>query len=382
MFEKPVLIVADENIPAVKEAFGAFGEVQTYSGRCITAFDVRNADALLVRSVTRVDETLLGTSRVRFVGSATIGTDHVDVSWLTRNNIKFVHVPGCNATSAAEYVIASLLTVAQNRQISLQEKTAGIIGCGNVGSRVQVRLQALGVKCLVCDPPRAEREGIDGFTELDELARADIVSAHVPLVREGAHATCGLISSAFIKSLRPGSIFINTSRGDVLDEKAMLRRLQQQGDLYCIHDVWKNEPVISRELAAAAEIATPHIAGYSIDGKLRATQTLHDALSRFYQQSPAWSALPLLPVPEHATIQIDTNDNVMVVISRLLRQVFNVIQDDRSFRSTLHLEDRGRAFDQLRKQYRPRRECSAYRVIGAAEGAQVQSALNAFGFQI
>ncbi|MCW8962450.1 MAG: 4-phosphoerythronate dehydrogenase PdxB [Gammaproteobacteria bacterium] len=379
-----MLIIADENIPAVHEAFTPFGEVRTLHGRHMTADDVCDADVLLVRSITRVDAALLSGSRVKFVGSATIGTDHVDLEWLAGQGIEFSNAPACNAISAAEYVLSALFTVSDASASGLIDKTVGIIGCGNVGSRVMARMRAIGLQCLVCDPPRAEAEGQSGFVSMQELASADIISVHVPLVKEGRHATRNLINREFIESLPEDCLFINTSRGDVVDEAALKDRLLNGRSFRAILDVWNNEPVIDTELAGMVDIATPHIAGYSIDGKLRATQMLYHALCKFTGSAPQWDPQSVLPKPEQSVIIPPAETGTIELVRQCLHHVYDVRKDDADLRETFGLPDvdRGEAFDQLRKGYAPRRECSAYQVeAGSLNDADIK-ALTTFEFAI
>lgn len=379
-----MLIIADENIPAVHEAFSQFGEVRTLHGRRMAADDVRDADVLLVRSITRVDASLLSGSRVRFVGSATIGTDHVDLEWLAEQGIKFSNAPACNAVSAAEYISSALLTVVNGKSSALVGKTVGIIGCGNVGSRVMTRLQAIGLNCLVCDPPRAEREGQAGFVSMQEVASADIISVHVPLVKEGRHATRNLINREFIQSLPADCLFMNTSRGDVVDEAALKDKLRGNASFRAVLDVWNNEPAIDTELAGLVEIATPHIAGYSIDGKLRATQMLYHAPCGFVGEAQQWDPGTVLPKPEQSVIIPSADTNTVNLVKQCLQHVYDVRKDDADLRATFDLTDtaRGETFDRLRKGYAPRRECSAYQVeAGSMDEANIK-ALTAFEFVI
>ena len=378
-----MLIIADENIPGVFEAFSSFGEVRVLHGRHMTADDVHDADVLLVRSITKVDESLLSGSAVKFVGSATIGTDHVDLDWLQSQGIEFANAPACNAISAAEYVMSALLAVAQDKSIDLAGKTVGIIGCGNVGSRVKVRMEAIGIECLICDPPRAESEGQSGFSSMEEVAQADIISVHVPLVKEGKYATRGLINQAFIESLNPDCIFINTSRGDVVDEMTLKSRLDQHKSFTAILDVWNGEPNIDTDLVEKTVFATAHIAGYSIDGKLRATSMLYHALCKANGEKSVWDVDALLPKPELPVISISPGISTVQAITQCIHHVYDIHKDDTALRGTMGLDkaDRGKAFDQLRKEYAPRRECAAYRIDEKTMDSEYTSALSAFGFK-
>jgi len=378
-----MLIIADENIPGVDDAFSSFGEVRKLHGRHMTASDIKDAEVLLVRSITKVNEELLSGSKVKFVGSATIGTDHVDLDWLRQQDICFSNAPGCNAVSAAEYVLAAVLKLAHQQEMNLTEKTVGIIGCGNVGSRVKARFEAMGISCLVCDPPRAEKEGDTGFADMQAISRADIVTVHVPLVTQGRHPTLGLLDASFISQLNPGTTLINTSRGDVMNEQALKQRLIQQADLNTVLDVWENEPAIDAELVALASIATPHIAGYSIDGKLRATGRLHDAYSHFINQPPVWDYRQVLPKPAEPIITLP-DGAITAVISEALSKAYDITRDDSALRLLFEDDsiDAAAGFDLLRKQYPVRRECSAYGIRGEILSDTVRSALQAFGFEL
>lgn len=289
-------IVADANILDVEPGFSEYGELVLRPGREISAADVRDADALIVRSITRVDAALLEGSRVQFVATATSGTDHLDLEWLHRSGITVADAAGCNANAVAAYVMAALqeLVVPENCQ-------ALVIGAGHVGARVLHRLQRKGVACRVVDPfveergiAEAVRRDFDDrapepvFTDLDKaLAQADIVSVHVPLTAGGAHPTRGLLSAERLSLLRPGSVLINTARGEVLDEIALKQRLLQRGDLQAVLDVFHNEPEIDRELIHLARIATPHIAGYSRAAKQAGTARVLEAFRARFHPRPA-----------------------------------------------------------------------------------------------
>lgn len=355
-------ILVDENMPLARELFAGFGEVVARPGRGLAADDVRDADVLLVRSVTRVDETLLTGSRVRFVGTATIGTDHVDLEWLRAQGIAFASAPGCNAMSVVDYVASALLELAERHGFALAGKRAGIVGLGNVGSRLQRRLQAMGLEVLACDPPLAEA-GRTGLVGMDAIAGCDIVSFHTPLVRDGAHPSFHLGDAAFLARLKPGAILLNTSRGAVVDNAALLAALERRDDLHVVLDVWEGEPLVDRRLAARVALATPHIAGYSYDGKLRGTWMLYEALCAFLGQSPTMT-LGLL-VPASARCVLDVARLAPRRALDLMRAAWRITDDDDAFRATLDADDdaRATAFDRLRKQYPLRREFSTVELV-------------------
>lgn len=369
-------IVADENIPFVEAAFGRFGTVVTRPGRDITRHDVRDADILLVRSVTPVAASLLDDSNVEFVGSATTGTDHVDEAYLLERGIPFAHAPGSNAASVADYVVTCLLLLAHRRSVSLRGRTAGIIGCGEIGGRLARRLPALGMSVLCNDPPRVEAEESlrddPEFVELDTIFKdADIVTLHVPLTETGPHATRHLVDADFLRRLNAGSWLINTSRGGVVDSSALKQALEA-GDLgTSVLDVWENEPRPDTDLVRAVDIATPHIAGYAYDGKVRATSMLYRALCSHLDVVPEWNASASIPSPSKDALQCSPPDARLSEydwLYGLARQAYDLRRDDREMREILggSPDERGAAFVRLRREYRRRRELQRFTVPRSA----------------
>jgi len=377
-------IIADENIPAVAQAFGTLGEVTLLPGRSLQASDVRAADVLLVRSVTRVGRELLEGSRVRFVASATIGFDHVDRDYLESRSIGFATAPGSNATSAAEYVVSALLALGEREGVPLPECRVGIVGCGNVGSRVRDRLSALGCECLVNDPPLRERGGHDDFVELDSLLQADIISLHVPLERAGPYPTWHLIDGAFLRRMKPGAVLINTARGAVVDNAGLDAVLAERSDLRVVLDVWEGEPAIAANLLEKVTLGTAHIAGYSVDGKLRGTEMIYRAVCDHFGCTARWNAADVLP----AAATLDMRDGAVgAALARLREAVFHVYDiraDDARLRGLLELpqEERAAAFDQLRKDYPARREFAATNVRVDEADEALGKLLRGVGFNV
>lgn len=369
-------IVVDENIPYAEEAFGAIGRVESFAGRGLRPAVVRDADVLLVRSVTRVDAALLRGSRVRFVGSATIGTDHVDLDYLRSRGIGFAHAPGSNADSVVEYIVAALLGLAVGRGEGLRGKVIGIIGCGNIGGRLVARLPALGLRVLKNDPPLAARAEADGkphdFVSLDAvLAQSDMITLHVPLAKQGHHATHHLIDSVTLRSLKPGSWLLNSSRGAVVSNKALNRALRDQQIGGVVLDVWENEPTPDAALLALTDLATPHIAGYSFDGKVQGTVMLYEALCEYFGIAPRWSPEAVLaPVPEDRLQLVPPDPDLpeALWLHRLVAQMYDIARDDAALRKMLDLpvEERGAYFSRLRKAYPRRRTFSRFRLPRAA----------------
>jgi erythronate-4-phosphate dehydrogenase len=375
-------IVADENIPCVSEAFASLGDVTLVQGRGLQAGQVKDADILLVRSVSRVDESLLAGSSVRFVGSATIGFDHVDRDYLHAKGIGFSTAPGSNATSAAEYVVSSLMALAEQQGLALAGKTVGIIGCGNVGSRVRARLTALGMHCQVNDPPLQAAGVEDDFVDLATLLQSDIVTVHVPFTRAGAHPTYHVLDAQVFNQLRPGAVLINTSRGDVADNAALNDALAARDDLTVVLDVWEGEPSINLSLLEKVALGTPHIAGYSLDGKLRGTEMIYRAACEFLGAPVQWDVSTALPADTVVSVPAAANDGALLRAAVL--GCYDVRADDRHLRrlAGLAADERPRYFDRLRKEYPVRREFAATRLVGASIPDAEREQLAGLGFAV
>ncbi len=375
-------IIADENIPCVERAFASLGDVELLAGRGMRAEQVRDADILLVRSVTRVDEGLLAGSNIRFVGSATIGFDHVDRNYLQCRDIGFSTAPGSNAISASEYVISALIVLAARDGINLAEKTVGIIGCGNVGSRVLEKLSALGVQCLVNDPPLKAQGGHENYVELDVLLQADIITVHAPLVTEGDFPTFHLVGKTFLEKLKPGAVLINTSRGAVVDNYALDNLLDRRSDLSVVLDVWEGEPEISMSLLEKVTVGTPHIAGYSLDGKLRGTEMVYRAACKYFQQPVQWSAANELPAGRSVDTKQFIVGDVVGNVCKAVLDCYDVRDDDERLRVILSLppQDRSACFDRLRKEYPVRREFQTRKIPGTGIDKKSQAVLQGLGF--
>lgn len=297
-------IVVDDKIPYIRERLAALAdEVEYMPGAAIAADDVRDADALIVRTRTRCDERLLAGSRVQMVATATIGYDHIDTGYMARAGIKWTNCPGCNSGSVAQYVECSLLQLQRQQGFQLKGATIGIVGCGHVGSKVKAVAERLGMRVLVCDPPLARLTAddrqltADRFVPLAVVEReADVITFHVPLTREGADATWHLADEAFFHRLSRVPYIINTSRGEVVDNVALLAALCEGRVRDAVIDVWEHEPLLDLQLLERVFIGTPHIAGYSADGKVNADNMVIDALCRHFSlPHPGKIAAPTLP---------------------------------------------------------------------------------------
>ena len=372
-------LVADENMPAVEALFGDFAKVTRLAGRQMQAGDLANADILLVRSITSVNESLLAKAeQLKFVGTATIGTDHLDTHALERRDIQYTNAPGCNADAVVDYTLSGIYKDAQVRGQNLSELCFAVVGCGQVGSRLLERLRALGHKPLSCDPFRADEPGFQ-HTPIDEVVRkADVICLHTPLTKQGEEPSEHLLNESRLRQLKTNALLLNAGRGAVIDNAALLRVATERPDLVLILDVWEHEPSVNLQLAQRCFIATPHIAGHSIDGKLRGTWMLYDQVCKSFGIEQRFKLEDILPAPRilGVTLAEDAEPH------RLLQLVYDQWADDRRFRASLVADSSQQRsnFDQLRKSYPYRREFAALR-IAVASAAQ-QAELMAMGFQV
>ena len=368
-------ILVDENMPYARELFSRLGEVKAVPGRPIPVAELAGADALMVRSVTKVNESLLANQSIKFVGTATAGTDHVDQAWLAQADIGFSAAPGCNAIAVVEYVFSSLLYLAERDGFTLTDRTVGIVGVGNVGGRLQKRLEALGVRTLLCDPPRADQGEEGDFRTLDELVKeADILTFHTPLFKEGTYKTLHLADEALISRLKPGSILINACRGPVVDNAALLKCLDAGQALSVVLDVWEPEPDLNLALLDKVDIGTSHIAGYTLEGKARGTTQVFEAYSQFIGHPQQVALDSLLPAPEFGRITLHGMLD-QPTLKRLVHLVYDVRRDDAPLRKVAGIPGE---FDKLRKNYLERREWSSLYV--QCDDAQAAELLHKLGF--
>jgi len=370
-----VKILVDENMPYAVELFSRLGEVQAVAGRPIPQDALASADALMVRSVTKVNESLLSGTPVKFVGTATAGTDHVDDAWLQLAGVGFSAAPGCNAIAVVEYVFSSLLILAQRDGFSLCNKTVGIIGVGNVGSRLNARLTALGIRTLLCDPPRAQHDSSETFWPLEKLvAEADILTFHTPLNQSGPDKTYHLVDESLLAALKPGAILVNACRGEVVDNAALLNALNGEKELTAVLDVWEPEPELSLALLEKVAIGTAHIAGYSLEGKARGTTQVFEAYSQFIGQPQQVPLESLLPAPEFGEVLL-RGELTEAKLLRLAHLVYDVRRDDAPLR---RVAGKSGEFDRLRKFYEERREWSS--LLVHCDNPETASLLKKLGF--
>ncbi len=352
-------IFYDENMPFAAEFFSDLGRLQAFSGRSLLANDIGDADVLLVRSITQVNEALLSANKqLKFVGTATIGVDHIDQNYLAQRKVNFHSAPGCNAVSVAEYVLSSMVILAERYLLSLSGMTIGIIGAGNTGSRLSEKLSALNIKHVLCDPLLAESETDKrNFAELEQALRCDVISLHVPLTRSGSHPTYHLLNAERLAKLHEKQILINACRGEVIDNQALLAMKQAGHSLKLVLDVWEAEPNILLPLIEHCEITTAHIAGYSLEGKARGTEMLYRALCQQFDILPNKRLEDFLPAPSIEYVEIKQAFDE-ILLNQMVKMVYDVRRDDAIFRQQIKTQ----GFDHIRKTYPTRREFSSVMV--------------------
>lgn len=352
-------IFFDENMPFAAEFFADLGTLTPFSGRTLSANQICDADVLLVRSITQVNQALLQhNSRLNFVGTATIGVDHIDQGYLAKRKVSFHSAPGCNAVSVAEYVLSALVVLAERYLLNLSGLTVGIIGAGNTGTRLSEKLTALNIKHVLCDPILANSANdTREFVTLDQALSCDIISLHVPLTREGPDATYHLLNSDRLSKLKAEQILINACRGEVIDNQALLQMKQQGHAIKLVLDVWENEPNILTDLIEYCEITTAHIAGYSLEGKARGTEILYRALCQKLNIIPNKQLADFLPMPTISHVEIKQEFDELL-LNQLVKMVYDVRRDDAIFRRKINLQ----GFDHIRKTYPTRREFSSVTV--------------------
>ncbi|VVQ34741.1 4-phosphoerythronate dehydrogenase PdxB [Pseudomonas fluorescens] len=376
-----MLIVADENIPLLDAFFAGFGEIRRVPGRSIDRATVEQADVLLVRSVTNVNRALLEGSKVRFVGTCTIGTDHLDLEYFNETGITWSSAPGCNARGVVDYVLGSLMTLAEIEGVDLTQRTYGVVGAGEVGGRLIKVLKGLGWNVKVCDPPRQAAEGGDYVSLEQIIEQCDVISLHTPLKRSGDGATWHLFDQQRLQQLKPGAWLINAARGPVVDNVALRNVLLDREDLQAVLDVWEAEPEVDVALAELCVLATPHIAGYSLDGKQRGTAQIYQAYCEFSGQPAVIQLSDLLPAPWLSEVTLHADSDPAWALAMLCRGVYDPRRDDADFRRSLvgNVGEQRAAFDVLRKQYPVRREIEGLKVRVEGESPALAKIVAALG---
>ena len=371
-------IVADDKIPFLKGVLEPFAEIVYVNGSHISNEHVIDADALLIRTRTRCNETLLKNSSVKFIGTATIGYDHIDTQWCEDNHITWTNAPGCNASSVKQYIASTLCLLSDRHGFSFKDRVLGVVGVGNVGSKVIQIAEMFGMRVYLCDPPKVRETGQCGFISLHGILReCDILTFHVPLNTDGPDKTLHMINDQLLNAVNTGSIIINTSRGEVADGRALKNALLNKKVAGVVLDVWENEPAIDMELLSMCDQGTPHIAGYSVDGKATGTAMIIRELSRHFDLGlEEWETVDI-PAPAHSYLKIDCNGLTHEeILKKAVYHTYNVKEDDRRLRE--HPED----FEKLRGEYPPRREFSAFTLNLTNSDEEIKKKCRRLGFSI
>jgi erythronate-4-phosphate dehydrogenase len=353
-----IKIVADDKIPFLKGVLEPFAQISYLPPKEITKETVKDADALLVRTRTKCNAELLENSKVKFIATATIGYDHIDSEYCDSKNIIWVSAPGCNSGSVQQYIASALMTIAASKKLRLGNLTIGIVGVGNVGSKVDKLAKAIGMNVLLCDPPRQRREGGNQFVPLAELVKkSDIITFHVPLNRNGEDKTFHMADERFFESFAESKIIFNSSRGEVIETNVLKNAVKNGSVSDLVLDVWENEPNVDLELLELADIATPHIAGYSADGKANGTAMCVNALSQYFGLGLEENWYPaVVPNPIGSKIiTVDCTDkDEQTIISEVIFATYNIIDDDKCLRLSPG------TFENQRSDYPVRREFPFY----------------------
>ncbi len=377
-----MIIAVDEAIPYGQEAFSGIGEIRLFSGRNLRPEGIRNADALVVRTVTNINASILEGSSIRFVASASAGIDHIDREYLKTRGIHFAYAAGSNAESVSEYIMAVLHVVASRRNWNLRNKSLAVVGVGNVGSRVEKKARALGMEVLLCDPPLRDSTGNTKYQDLEEILGADILTFHVPLAMEGPYPTWHMIDHKALNRLSRNQFLINSARGAVFDNAALKTALTKVRIEGAVLDVWEGEPHIDYSLLDQVDIGTPHIAGFSLDGKVRATEMVCEELCKFFERQPSWNAQPVYP--ESRRVRPKKGASGQKAVLSVLLQAFDIMNDDASLRALRSMDSKQAAirFDQLRSEYDYRPEFRHFMVELSQEHKSLANTLSDLGFAV
>ena len=371
-------IVADDKIPFLKGAFEPYADVLYLPGKDISKSVLKDADAIITRTRTKCDQSIIEGSKVKFIGTATIGFDHIDTIYCEANGIKWTNAPGCNSSSVCQYISSALLYLANKKHKSIKDMTLGIVGVGNVGSKVAHFASAVGMKVLLNDPPRQREEGGECFVDLNTvLKESDIVTVHVPLTRSGADATYHLFNEDTIGSMKPTAWLINSSRGEVVDNIALKKFLTEKSISEAVLDVWENEPNIDIDLMNETILSTPHIAGYSTDGKAKGTSMIVRSLSDYFDM-PLKTWYPSdIPYPAQNEFCIDgKGKDTQTILWEAIKHTYDISLDSDALRADPSM------FESLRGSYWVRREFPAFTIKVKHCNDKAKSLLKGIGFNI
>lgn len=371
-------IIIDDKIPYIRGAFEGVAEVVYLPGSKTTPEIVKDADAIVTRTRTICNEKLLAGSSVKFIATATIGYDHIDTDYCDTAGIKWTNAPGCNSKSVEQYIASTLMVLAERKNLELKDLCIGVVGVGNVGSKVALICKLFGMKILLNDPPRERAEGSAAFVSLKQIMdEADIITLHVPLNLKGENATFHLGNEGFLSGLKRNPILINSCRGEVMDTLAVKAALKNNQISGFVCDCWEYEPDIDLELLAMTELATPHIAGYSKDGKATGTEMSVQAINQFFHLGldnwqPSGIELPANPVLELDGSGLSEQE----IISKAILHTYDIRNDDKDFRKE------PAQFEQLRGDYPTRREFPAFTIVPKNIGEETLEILKNLGFSV
>ncbi len=380
LLAKKIKIIADDKIPFLEGVLEPFADITYLPPSQIVKEVVKDADALIIRTRTKCSAELLEKSNIKFIATATIGFDHIDTSFCESHGIKWVNAPGCNSSSVQQYVASALLTLAKKKNIRLEAKTMGIVGVGNVGNKVEKIARIFGMNVLLNDPPRERNEHNKKFVPLDYLiAKSDIISLHVPLNMNGIDKTFHLADRSFFVKFKDSKIFINTSRGEVVETSALKEAIKNKLISACVLDVWENEPKIDRELLSVVDIATPHIAGYTVEGKANGTATCVNSVNEFFSLGlqPNWypTNLPLSNRSNEISINC-AEKNIQEIYFNCIHPTYDIMEDDLRLRKSVS------DFEKQRSEYLVRREFNYYDVHLDNADEATQQKISELGFNI
>lgn len=373
-----IRIIADDKIPFLKGVLEPYAKVTYLPGNQINRNSIAGTDALLIRTRTKCNPELLSGTPVKFIGTATIGFDHIDTDFCKKNEIKWSNAPGCNSSSVQQYIASALLRISAESEFSLKDKTLGIIGVGNVGSKVQNLANALGMNVILNDPPRARKERKKIFSSLDHLLHeSDIITMHVPLNMDGQDKTYHFFNSETFNKVKKGSWFINSSRGEVVETEALKDAIGGEKLAGTVIDVWEREPEIDIPLMHMAFLATPHIAGYSVDGKANGTSMIVKDLCESFD-IPLGDWYPSeVPAPPEPVLTIDCNGKSNEeILRRAVFHTYNIVEDD------IRLRFDPSRFEKERENYPVRREFSCYTIDLKDGNEEIKKLLKSLGFKV
>jgi erythronate-4-phosphate dehydrogenase len=376
--KKNIKVVADDKIPFLKGVLEPYADILYMPGRDISSDQIRDADAIIIRTRTKCNKELLEGSKVRFIATATIGFDHIDTDYCTSRKITWQNAPGCNSSSVEQYVLAALSVLSEGKNFSLAGSTIGIIGAGHVGTKIKRIAELLGMNILLNDPPRERREGGSYFVSLEHLVQeSDIISFHVPLTMSGQDKTFHMVNNRFLNDLRKKVHLINTSRGEIIEENALKNAISCGMLGSVVLDVWENEPFADKDLLEMVNIGTPHIAGYSLDGKANGTGMSVRALDSFFHLGlDNWSP-DAIPMPLDNKIILDAaGKNKELIIKEAVLRTYNILDDDAIFRKSIS------SFEEQREHYPPRREYGAYNIRLLNDHDDAGNVLMELGFNV